>query len=575
MLETITIERFKNIKKIDLNLENINILVGSNNAGKSSILQSIQFAVAIAQTTSLDEFKVTKWKSDKLSTSLTANQIIYSPIRDIYSLGNGGSLGQNRNQAITVKFKEKNSGDTATFLLRKGRNKNLLTEIEGQTFGNPIRDLNNPYSIYVPGLSGIPAFEEMKSEGLVRRLAAKGDANSVFRNILWLLKQDAVKWNAFVVDFKDVFIALEIDINFDKLKDEYLNAFINYQGKSYPIDAFGTGVLQIIQVLSYIHLYNPKILILDEPDSHLHPSNQRILADKLSEITTRLNFQIIISTHSRHLLDAFRDNAKVNWISNGEINDQPFDFISVLMEIGALDQGDLLNKGNLKCVILTEDAKVEKLKTLLAANNFNLGETEIWPYEGCSKLDTAIVLAAFIKKNAPATKVVIHRDKDFLSQKECDEMKGKANAAHIEVFFTIGTDIESHFINANHINKVYSEMTIAEINAVIEESTDEAKDKSLRNYVNTVTQSELKKQYAGETKVDSGQIAIDCLRTYELQKERYRHGKIVFKILQQKLQECRGQKDLLIPTEEIKDVELLAIKEKIWPAVSANKIRTN
>ena len=88
----------------------------------------------------------------------------------------------------------------------------------------------------------------------------------------------------------------------------------------------------------------------------------------------------------------------------------------------------------------------------MAANNFNLAETEIWPYEGCSKLDTAIVLAAFIKKNAPATKVVIHRDKDFLSQAECDEIKAKANAAHIEVFFTIVTDIESHFINSSHIN---------------------------------------------------------------------------------------------------------------------------
>lgn len=566
MLESIIIERFKNIKKIELPLENINILVGSNNAGKSSILQSIQFAVAIAQTTSLDEFRATKWKADKLSTSLTNNQIIYSPIKDIYSLGNGGSLGQNRNQAITVKFKDKNSANTATFLLRKGRNKNLLTEIEGQIIGNPIRDLDNPYSIYVPGLSGIPAFEELKSEGLVRRLAAKGDANNVFRNILWLLKQDSVKWNAFLVDFKDVFSTLEIEINFDKLKDEHLNAFINYQSRSYPIDAFGTGVLQIIQILSYIHLYNPKILILDEPDSHLHPSNQRILADKLSEITTRLSFQIIISTHSRHLLDAFRDNAKVNWISNGEINDQPFDFISVLMEIGALDRGDILNKGNLKCVVFTEDAQVEKLKTLLSANNFNLAETEIWPYDGCSKLDTAIVLAAFIKKNAPATKVVIHRDRDFLLQTECDEIKVKANAAHIEVFFTVGTDIESHFINANHINKVYPELTIAEINSVIHESTNEAKEKSLKNYVNSVTQSALKTQYAGGAKVDSGQIAIDCLKAYDLQKERYRHGKQVFKILRQKLQDSHGQKDLLIPTEDLKDVDLFDIKERIWPA---------
>lgn len=567
MIEKITIERFKNIKKIELPLENINILVGSNNAGKSSILQSIQFAVAIAQTTSLDEFRGTKWKADKLSTSLTANQIIYSPIKDIYSLGNGGSLSQNKNQAISVKFKEKDTAYTATFLLRKGRNKNLLTEIEGQTLGNPIRDLNNPYSIYVPGLSGIPAFEELKSEGLVRRLAAKGDANNVFRNILWLLSQEKVKWKAFILDFKDVFPDLNIEIFFDKLKDEYLNVFINTSGRNYPIDAFGTGVLQIIQILAYIHLYNPKILILDEPDSHLHPSNQRILADKLNEITIRLNFQIIISTHSRHLLDSFRDNAKVNWISNGEINVQEFDFISVLLEIGALDRGDILNKGNLKCVVFTEDAQTDKLKTLLSANNFNLEETEIWPYDGCSKLETAVVLAAFIKKNAPGTSILIHRDKDYLSPAQCEEIKVRANVANIEVFFTEGTDIESHFLNPNHINKVYSDVSVSDINKIMEESTDECQEVSIINFVNTTTQSALKIQYAGGAKVDSGQIAVECLKSYNEDKVRYRHGKKVFKKLLTKLQETYGQKNLLIPTEDLKVKELLDIKNKVWTAI--------
>lgn len=56
MIEKITIERFKNIEKIEIPLDNITVLVGANNSGKSSILQSLQFAVSIAQTTSLEEF---------------------------------------------------------------------------------------------------------------------------------------------------------------------------------------------------------------------------------------------------------------------------------------------------------------------------------------------------------------------------------------------------------------------------------------------------------------------------------------------------------------------------------------
>ncbi len=564
MIEKITIKRFKNINQIELNLDSINVLVGSNNSGKSSILQSIQFAVSIAQTTSLEEFRNTKWKNNILSTSLTPNQIIYTPIRDIYSLGSGGSLSQDNQRAIVVRFQEKNTNEIANFQLSKGRNKNLLTKIEGRVLGNKIRNLENPFTIYVPGLAGISAFEELRSEGIVRRAAAKGDANSVFRNILWLLKQDDAKWESFISDFKDIFQGLTINVSFDKLKDEHINAIIWDGTKNLPVDAYGTGVLQAIQILSYIHLYNPKILILDEPDSHLHPNNQRIIAEKLSEITGRLNFQIILSTHSRHLLDAFRDYATVQWISNGEINNQEYNFISVLLEIGALDKGDILNNGNTKCVVLSEDTHTAPLKTVLNANGFLLNETDIWTYEGCSKIDTAIVLAAFIKKNAPATSVVIHRDSDYLSDVQKAEIKAKATTAGIAIFFTNGTDIENHFLNENHILKVYPEISILEITTLITEATTENDERSKKNFINSRIQEALKVQYGGGPQVDNGQISLDCIREYEQNKVRFRHGKKVLKSLKNKLQNLYGQREILIPTVDLINADIKVLKDAIW-----------
>ena len=49
----ITIRRFKSIESAELVLDKINVLVGGNNAGKSSIIQAIQFAVSCAQTVSV------------------------------------------------------------------------------------------------------------------------------------------------------------------------------------------------------------------------------------------------------------------------------------------------------------------------------------------------------------------------------------------------------------------------------------------------------------------------------------------------------------------------------------------
>ena len=68
------------------------------------------------------------------------------------------------------------------------------------------------------------------------------------------------------------------------------------------------------------------------------------------------DFQLLISTHSRHLIDIAEDNAKITWIKNGSIQSEDLSFLKILLDLGALDRGDLLKNGLTKCVFLTEDS---------------------------------------------------------------------------------------------------------------------------------------------------------------------------------------------------------------------------
>ena len=43
-------------------------------------------------------------------------------------------------------------------------------------------------------------------------------------------------------------------------------------------------------------------LILEQPEIHLHPSVQAMLADVFIEVVTKRNIQIIVESHSEHLL---------------------------------------------------------------------------------------------------------------------------------------------------------------------------------------------------------------------------------------------------------------------------------
>ena len=65
----------------------------------------------------------------------------------------------------------------------------------------------------------------------------------------------------------------------------------------------GFGVSQILPVLILCY-YVPRgsILILEQPEAHLHPNVQSRLADVLIDVVKNRNIQIILESHSEHLL---------------------------------------------------------------------------------------------------------------------------------------------------------------------------------------------------------------------------------------------------------------------------------
>lgn len=65
----------------------------------------------------------------------------------------------------------------------------------------------------------------------------------------------------------------------------------------------GFGVSQVLPVIVLCY-YVPEgsILILEQPDAHLHPKVQSKLADVLIDVVKNRNIQIILESHSEHLL---------------------------------------------------------------------------------------------------------------------------------------------------------------------------------------------------------------------------------------------------------------------------------
>jgi AAA15 family ATPase/GTPase len=562
MITSVKLERFKNIDELEVPLEGLTVLIGSNNAGKSTIQQGIQFAVSVAQTT---KYQNARWSNeDRCSTSISSEDLLYSPLRDIEALAPNGRLRVNLDTAIKVTFNEGTNSSHVT--IRKGKNKNISTAINGKVLGEKLQDIENPYSIIVPGLAGIPAYEEYKPPSIVRKAAAKGDANSVFRNILFLLSKSSSDWDRFIGKFNGLFPKYKISVAFNENYDEQIHARITKNGVSLPIDACGTGILQSIQILAYYYLYKPKLLILDEPDSHLHPNNQRVLATLLRNLNEETGCQIIISTHSRHLLEELTGHALIHWISSGKIIEDADDSErKILLDIGALDKGDMLRGGDIPCILLTEDTDISYINKLALSSGFIEGEFQIWSYKCCTNIQIIKALNSFITDHAPAAKVVVHRDKDYMDLSEIATYKESLEGIGIKVFVTEGNDAESYFVSKEHVNSVYPEVTLEQASAFLEESVNERRSKIIEKMINTRHMRQLHASYSGGNKPNAGAISTMCHSEFDHDPLVSLHGKIVEKAVKNKLQgHLGGNIDLCVESTALNDITLRQISDEIW-----------
>lgn len=523
MLSSITIRRFKNLTDVTIPMGRINVLVGTNNSGKSSVLQGVALGVSVAQTAHMNGGVAT----------LSPDQLIYAPLRDVSALALGGYLRQRKEQAIEIVFRQVRVADDveteaeSLVQVSRGKNQNLAVSVAG-ALKSQLQSLDEPYAMYVPGLSGIPAAETYRTPAALRRAAARGDANAVLRNVLWSLRSKDDAWAGFSRNLARVFVDHSVEVTFDPNLDEYVDAKVVSPRGTLPIDAAGTGFLQTVQILAYTSKYKPNLLLLDEPDSHIHPDRQRQLVTLLSELAEENDFQVLVATHSRHLLDGLVKGARFHWMSDGvRVDEDQLDRVRVLTDLGALDSGDLLKAGRVDAVLLTEDTDTLPLQVLLQSSGFDLARTQIWSYSGCTKLDAAIVLAHFIRDHAPGTEILVHRDRDYLGDEEVTRLEQRFSSSRLRLFVTDGTDAESHLVSVEHIRHNYPLVSEDQVQRIIDDATLVGRDESVKTLARKLFEEARNLRRTNGVSGDPDIVAIsdDARSRFDGDAARWRHGK--------------------------------------------------
>jgi hypothetical protein len=313
-------------------------------------------------------------------------------------------------------------------------------------------------------------------------------------------------------------------------------------------------------------LFRPKVLILDEPDSHLHPNNQRALCDLVFRLASERGFQALISTHSRHVLDAMRGRGKLVWLSKGQVvEQQDVKTTAVLLDLGALDSVDYFADDALKCVIATEDSDTEPLKALLWSNGFREDDTEIATYTGCSNVEAALVLGGFLKDRAPNLSLIVHRDSDYMSAAAGTAFSDRLSSVGITPFLTELSDVEGYFLNSEHLASCNAGLSVERAQQIIDEATEQTSTESIRSIVNHRTEQAFRNRRAGAGAPDHGEISTSAHADYEANPSQLRRGKRVIGRVAALLQAELGHNpSIFSPSPFLRSDSLRAIADAVW-----------
>ena len=244
---------------------------------------------------------------------------------------------------------------------------------------------------------------------------------------------------------------------------------------------------------------------------------------------------MFLTTHSRHVVDALSGQATFLWVHNGIVEKMNQDHdLAILLDIGALDVKEMLSQSQAKCIVLTEDELKRGLEVLLSVSGIPMDDTLTLAYYGCTSPHNLRPLLELIRASNPQAKIVVHRDRDYLTDEEGAEWETEIRNMGVEPFLTLGVDIESHFLRANHLAELNGK-TEAEMDQLLRRATEECRESSIEKYVNGRT--DIAKKAGTFGSLNLGQMATRAPQLVDGNAERYRYAKTVLKKARQLYQQ--------------------------------------
>lgn len=271
------------------------VLAGPNDSGKTTVLQAIAaWAFALREWRCLDDFELRKGFAKAPISWLGFPPV---PLLTFHQLWTDGKyraeveieIGHRDGWTVAMEF----HGDaTHRVSVRPRRDAD----------GELLRRLDFPVA-FLPAMTGVEMRERYLQPAAVEQVFATGNSGQVLRSLLAATHRDDSAWSSLqeVVGRLFGYRLLPPVVNRPFLYAEYEPV---HGGPRFDLSSAGVGFRQVVMLLALLFGQRNAVLLLDEPDAHLHVGLLDVLWRELRVAALRTGSQIIAATHSETLINA-------------------------------------------------------------------------------------------------------------------------------------------------------------------------------------------------------------------------------------------------------------------------------
>ena len=451
------LRNLKGFEELEVKFSDFNVFVGPNNCGKSTLLQSIDLCFRLIQ------YHV-EFQRGFLTKPRAGRRIIEEmlPVADPEDFWFERRIRVG-NERIPVVIGVELQGDYQfEFEIRRlwGGLNSRMTRLPEGLAEETVRAILARRPTLVPSSFGVVKREEFRTPARIEVLSLTGHHNEVLRNHLrdLLIKSPEV-YEGLQRYLQRHFGGTIGQVEFSFDEDQYITVAYREGGHKHDVFSAGGGFLQVLQVLTHLYLQTPGIVLLDEPDAHLHSSLQRLVIDLLSSLNRQEGVQVILATHSKDIIN-YVDASHILPISREQKTAFPLEHHSsvlpILQDLGAIDNADLAALiASKRCVFVEGRSDKKTLARFAAKLNSTVfeGHTQVVtiPMMGVDHPERYVGLDVFESFVGTPIRALIVRDRDGLPDNLVDEIRGYVAQQNRDVVVLSKTHIENYLLVPNVI----------------------------------------------------------------------------------------------------------------------------